>query len=128
MENTLENKTKFFAQYWGQQVLSWSGDTSSHRFNIIGKSNLPIRKGDYLELKPLSAISDEECLQISKWLENNESGFDARPCNIKTYARVYARKCYYVSDYLRSKGYAIPFMGISVEQLIEYGFVKLKQY
>lgn len=31
-----------------------------------------------------------------------------------------------VSDYLRSKGYAVPFMGLSVETLIEYGWVRLR--
>jgi len=29
-------------------------------------------------------------------------------------------------DYLRSKGYALPYMGLSVEELIEYGWVELK--
>lgn len=29
-------------------------------------------------------------------------------------------------DYIRSKGYALPWMGLSVEQQIEYGWIKLK--
>jgi hypothetical protein len=29
-------------------------------------------------------------------------------------------------DYLRSKGYALPWMGLSVDELVEYGWVKLK--
>jgi hypothetical protein len=33
---------------------------------------------------------------------------------------------YFITDYLRSKGYALPFMGLSVEQQISYGWVKLK--
>lgn len=31
-----------------------------------------------------------------------------------------------IVDFLRSKSYAIPYMGLSVEKLIEYGWVKLK--
>jgi len=34
---------------------------------------------------------------------------------------------YAIIDFLRSKGYALPFMGLSVEQQIEYGWSKLKQ-
>lgn len=29
-------------------------------------------------------------------------------------------------DYLRSKGYALPYLGISVEEQIEFGWIKLK--
>lgn len=32
---------------------------------------------------------------------------------------------YAVCDYLRSKGYALSFMGLSVDQLVEYGWVSL---
>jgi len=32
-----------------------------------------------------------------------------------------------IADYLRECGYAIPFNGISVKQLVEYGWVKLSQ-
>lgn len=31
-----------------------------------------------------------------------------------------------IYDYLRSKGYALPWMGLSVDELVEYGWVKLK--
>lgn len=31
------------------------------------------------------------------------------------------------SDYLRSKGYVLPYMDLSVEDLIEYNWVKLKE-
>lgn len=33
--------------------------------------------------------------------------------------------CAYLCDYFRAKGYALPFMGISVNKLIEYGWIKL---
>ena len=32
----------------------------------------------------------------------------------------------YEIDYLRSKGYALPYMDLSVEDLISYGWIKLK--
>ena len=30
-------------------------------------------------------------------------------------------------DYLRSKGYALPWMDLSVEDLVKYGWIKLKE-
>ena len=33
----------------------------------------------------------------------------------------FSRGCPEAYDYLRSKGYALPWMGLSVEKLIEYG-------
>jgi len=30
-------------------------------------------------------------------------------------------------DFLRSKGYALPFMGLSVDELVNYGWIKFKQ-
>ena len=30
-------------------------------------------------------------------------------------------------DYFRSKGYALPYMDLSVEDLVKYGWVKLKE-
>jgi len=32
-----------------------------------------------------------------------------------------------IVDHLRSKGYALPWMGLSIEDLIEYGWVKIKE-
>jgi hypothetical protein len=34
-------------------------------------------------------------------------------------------KFIYASDYLRSKGYALPWMGLSVEDMVEAGWIKL---
>lgn len=141
MENTLENKSKFFAQYWGQQVMSWSGDTSSHMFNIIGKSNFPIRKGDYLELTQLSQITDEDAFVLGRHqVENSQkyiSGYVKEKDNFGIWVLLLTKeggtefyldtKTPFSVDYLRSKGYALPFMGLSVEQLIEYGWVKIKE-
>ena len=100
MKNTLENKTKFFAQYYGQKVLLDDNLTVNFTRLHYGIEDF---KNWWLELKPLSEISNEDALEISDF--------------------VYAdRKV----DYLRSKGYAIPWNGISVEEMIEFGWVKLK--
>jgi len=104
-----ENKAKFFALYWGQAVL-WEPFIGQNVFvdqhfswDLVGRAFY------YLNLKPLSQISDEDV----------EEG----------YWHLYA---YHIPvsainiDYLRSKGYALPWMGLSVEELVDAGWVKLK--
>lgn len=110
MENTLENKAKFFAQYWGQEVLTTFFGSGFY----IDRDLYPISSGSFfLVLKPLSSITDEDA---------GESGYD----NAKSMlSDNYLVNSPYVFDYLRSRGYALPWMGLSVEQLIEYGWVKL---
>lgn len=107
-KNTLENKAKFFAQYWGQNVVGNIGDY----FNRT-----------YLELTPLSQISDEDAIEVS---ERCVPGNDKRIDNIKQHCRIYAMQSSLISDYLRSKGYALPWNGITVEEQIEFGWIKLK--
>ena len=122
-ENTLENKAKFFAQYWGQHVLYFSSDFLRKIDNLTLDS---VENDDYLELKPLSQISDEDAIKISKEFPNFKSDirnsvkelfqeFDVLELSMET------------GDYLRSKGYALPWMDLSVEDLVEYGWVKLKE-
>ena len=58
-ENTLENKAKFFAQYWGQHLIIMGSF-----LRIIDHVTLDsVENDDYLELKPLSQISDEDVVQ-----------------------------------------------------------------
>jgi len=126
MENTLENKSKFFALYWGQMVginSSWSANQGRfivNQFSIghLGNSNI------LLELKPLSSISEGDALEVSKLCVH---GDNKRVDNIKSWARIYAMQSSLINDYLRSKGYALPWMGLSVEKQIEYGWVKLEK-
>jgi hypothetical protein len=49
---------------------------------------------------------------VSAIIDGNHRGFDTNII-IKSH------------QYLVSKGYALPYMGLSVEQLIEYGWIKL---
>ncbi len=129
MENTIHNKEKFFAQYWGQEVaIQNEGGGTGFRYDI-NEATITDIKSDYLLLTPLSMISDEDALQVGMlhdvphlkntliigkaiihWLNVNSK---SRDLNIE------------IIDFLRSKGYALPFMGLSVEQQIEYGWVKL---
>ena len=131
LENTLENKSKFFAQYWGQDVLCrviFGKNKNEIIMHNTPCSNLKLGEiiDSYLELKPLSRISDEDAIEISKEYPAFGSNirnsvkelfqeFDDLELSIKT------------GDYLRSKGYALSYMYLSVEDLVEYGWVKLKE-
>lgn len=60
LENTLANKAKFFALYWGQLILFSDGV----RFPNILKFG--IETNEYLELTPLSQITDEDAIEVAK--------------------------------------------------------------
>lgn len=106
-ENTLENKAKFFAQYWGQHVLYFSSDFLRKIDNLTLDS---VENDDFLELKPISKISDEEAINLGYGnVSHLKSNLDR---NI---------------DQLRNLGFAVPWMDLEVEDLIDYGWIKLKE-
>lgn len=115
MENTLANKAKFFAQYWGQKVRCW--DTGSpEELGVVGSTFIvkPYLIKTHLLLKPLSSITDEDA---------EEAGISNK--RLKQHILFPHIMTPLMSEILKSKGYALPYMGLSVEKLIEYGWVKL---
>ena len=122
-QNTLENKARFFAQYFGQHVLYFSSDFLRKIDNLTLDS---IENDDYLELKPISQISDEDAIEVSK--EYPAFGSDIRN-SVKELFKEWnvLELSIETGDFLRSKGYALSYMDLSVEDLVEYGWVKLKE-
>lgn len=110
MENTLENKSKFFAIYYNQKVLK----VTKNRLDIVSKSWNWEHSSFYLELTPLSQITDEDAC--------NAGITKARLKNHINHPHIMTP---FMCDYLRSKGYALPWMWLSVEQLVSFGWVKL---
>jgi len=164
MENTIENKGKFFALYWGQRVLMYPKDNLAGRSGGIDVVNwlisTEVSLNGFLELKPLSQISDEDAIELSKiiapdlfmsagndnkhfidrrfepdWItvrhrrkiQSVDIDFDGYTC-ICNEEEEYLRNPYAHSgiDFLRSKCYALPWNGITVEKMIEYNWIKLK--
>lgn len=148
-ENTLENKRKFFAQYWGQKILLHVIDVDDILLLLNDEMANDV-KNWLLYLIPLSQISDEDVIQgimftynktyedLGEILEvkhyNTFSSITTTRAgeNFKTHRsfhhwngdrKIGSMEC----DYLRSKGYALPWMDLSVEDLVEYGWVKLKE-
>ena len=139
MENTVENKSRFFAQYWGQKILI--RNHKSEQYDDMITCSLTNWSGwensMLLELKPLSAISDEDKKEIAKLLgytgnnikveyeENGYRGFMLTAFNGSKKFILLNELPIIVGDYLRSKEYALPFHDLTVQQQIEYGWIKL---
>ena len=155
LENILENKAKFFAQYWRQDVLCrviFGKNKNEIIMHNTPCSNLKLGEiiDSYLELKPLSQISDEDLIQLTyipegwkifkiyhttrdgysavkirKLYDDNDLKFNAD--GYKYDMKTLSVKMANTVDYLRSKGYALPWMDLSVEDLVKYGWIKLKE-
>jgi hypothetical protein len=104
-----QEKARFFAQYYGQHILRsslWASSIKSCKLypEVIGDDD---KYKFYLLLTPLSMITDED-RDITSNLSFKESDIPQ------------------AIDYLRSKGYSVPWMGISVEEQVQRGWIKLK--
>lgn len=126
MENNNKNFERFKAQYYGQKV------GATRYAGALNITNSSFKNIEWLELTPLSDITDEDAIDAYKKLYpksleeiyeyiigikefiENETGVHNMNDIINC------------TDYLRSKGYALPYMDLSVDDLINYGWIKLK--
>lgn len=178
-----ENKAKFFALYWGQEIFRYRNvdKISPQAINIhvdyYTLNPTVVFEFGYIVLKPLSSISDEDAIEVAKICHQMDNGWEIvkrnntefgsvhlhRKGNVNDiyhtsitfhYAEVIANHHFlktedddavsfkvnigkinltekkpvpYIAivDYLRSKGYALPWMGLSVEEMVEAGWIKL---
>jgi len=146
MENTFENKERFFANYWKQQVLTFNDEYESTDTYLLDGSIDDYTK---LLLKPLSSITDEDAIEVAKLLNISSyfiDGFKNRNIGLISFHKdsdyivfyeSFYRKVidgeitdnnypFIFSDYMRQNGYAIEWHLLSVEQQIEYNWIKLK--
>lgn len=126
MENTKINKAKFFAQYWDQSV----GCTQYQSNFKIGKSNF--LNVEWLNLTPLSAISDEDAMtaiRIVKVYVRRDGAYITEHVPIENIKKSFLDVPIWrldLADFLRSRGYLLPFHDLTPEMLIEYGWAKTK--
>lgn len=128
--NTPENKAKFFALYWGQRLMCIprKRDTVKVEVSYLNESKLD----EYLELRPLHSITDDEAIEVAKLLWKNWDLTNPKPVIklITEYlsGEIEATRLFNVisvADYLRSNAFALPFHDLSVQDLQDYGWVKL---
>lgn len=111
MENTISNKRKFFGLYTGQDV-----------FEKMTIESYRTSDGGILNLRSVSSITDDELLELREFIK-----MDLIP-NVAIQllrSQLKYRLGDDYKDWLRSKGFLMPFMDLSVEQIIEYGWVKI---
>lgn len=136
LENTAEDKAKFFAQHYRQKVMR------TDQTSLILCDPVAIGHGDwYLELTPLSQITKEDAIDVFDLLFSYSETHKNKPKDFKiefgkdwasiifndAYGHFFPKDYVQMIDFLRSKGYALPWMGISVETLTEWGWIKLKE-
>lgn len=166
IENTLENRTKFVLQYCGQDILRAGTATfEEFQYSECVQFTYTIGKSSYLDLTPLSQITDEHAIEVIK-IFKGYSGMHKSTTKIDRDSKEIFKQFYwtnpfvdggfqgiddqtvianfsnegihvlksnresdywYALDFLRSQGYALPWMGISVQELIEWGWVKIKE-
>ncbi len=125
-----EIKAKYFALYYGLPVIrwhQWNNEVPNGRVTMnipMQGGNFTVDEGWYLELKPLSSISDEDAILIGYLHKENFMAVykygDIHPVDI---------------DILRQLGYATDFTTIvdveqvtySVSDLVELNVIKLKK-
>lgn len=67
MENNLENKAKFFAQYYGQKVLSSENTIEEITpYRLHKDIGMGFIIDSCLELTPLSDITNEDAIEVAK--------------------------------------------------------------
>lgn len=137
IENTLENKAKFFAMYFMQRVYNNSNYPEDKNILLDYALLSYPDKSEYLELKPLSSISDEDaeyCIgktECSMKKNNPDSAdYGMSPSAIFVNS-IIDHSSYFIgrheADYLRSKGYAVKWMDKTVKEQMDYGWIKLKE-
>lgn len=120
MKNTLEDKLKFFTNYWGQFVLLHEDWNDECWFGVHAKSMLFVEKdggaGYYLELKSLDSLKNKEAKKMGYrnakeaiyWLSKEE--LDQSQV-----------------DNLRANGFAVDYRDVTVEQQLAWGWIKIKK-
>lgn len=129
MENTPENKAKFFSLYFEQFIMNEQGRRGISISNVSAIGHMTTRfKEAWIELISLNDITIEE----AQFIVRNE-GFNPDWGCRDTVKAIFLKYKFSNSlktssiDYLRSKGYALDWMGCRFEVFIEFGWVKIKE-
>jgi hypothetical protein len=122
-------KSRFFAQYYGQEILRWHQWVEETPDSKVDLSIPAIdKKGWFIKLKPLSKITKKDLEKLKFGNISNKKVtfiFDSYNRHWSSSCGSYGTLLLKDIDYLRSKGYAVPFMEHSVDDLVSFGWVQL---
>lgn len=123
-------KSRFFAQYWGQEICQTKGGKYA-----IDEDCFPLWNKSYLELKPLSKITNEDAEKLQYTLVNvvgldgliRQNSIDLVKEVVSNYEQI---DCLFMlpssfSDLARELGYAIDWNNYKVSKQIKLGWVQL---
>lgn len=128
---TQEFKGRYKALYFGQEVLVSPTATMGQTITL-GKV-IPIGEepdDSFLRLRSLESITDEEAVEVARiWLEKT-NGLGVHPATGIEYIKAHAKEQFKrvdcgLIDYLRSRSFALPYLGVSVDEMVKEGFVEL---
>lgn len=128
MKINKEVQLKVFAQYFGNEIIldkhdiytGFTVDSAVMRHianETIGNPSL--------YLKPLSSISDEDLNEVANLASSLSPENIIEAIEKKTTYMLLIDKAIRVNQYLQSKGYALPYLEYSVEDLVKSGIYKL---
>ena len=139
MLNTTENKLKFFAQYFGQRVLKNKNLNEPFNKNVVYDMLFDSYVNKhidffYLELRSIDSITDDECVEYFNLLYDNSRRNQEKIIAIKSDIKrgkmfrqlLHFEKSIIALDFLRSKGFLVPFMNLKTDQILEFGWAKIK--
>lgn len=119
-------KAKIFAPYVGvSKIYNKHGIQSTLTYSMLDDYFTTYFDTAYIKLTSLENITDDDLNELSEHLEViypenfvnsivENSSYGANPNN-----------CIAAIDYLRSKGYALPYMNYTIHYLVELGIYKL---
>lgn len=125
MINILETQIAYYSLYFGQYFFFPYGNDEVHSVNLESLST-HFKDISYLLLKPLSLIDEKQCLRVAE-LWSGETFYKENLNLQMQYIFTYKMHLmpYKVCDYLRKEGFAVPFGDLSIEKLIDYGWLEL---
>lgn len=139
MAMTTEIKENIFALYWKQNVRRYKPTYGSHKTTIVNGQSF---QGALL-LKNLSNITNDDIIEVcvinGDTLPENKELIDEdgiqsakediissfKPWDGNGNGFIECRNVCHIIDFLRSRSYALPAMGFSVDQLVEEGIFQL---
>lgn len=119
-EINIENKARFIALYTPYGEI-WKKSNEGHQLKVA-TGNI------CLNLKSLSSITEQDLLELADFagLDNEELDKNWRDGVNEIVDHFNDEDAFLVlGDYFRYRGYAIPWMGITVDEQIKAGWIKL---
>lgn len=131
-QNTIENKARFHALYWGQKVFVFN-DEGQYKPGVTYEVDGSSDEHTFLELRSLPDITDEEATAVAKIWEDSEKIISPEEYDgwtkeviLDAIPEMENVMLLRAADYLRSRGFLLPYLDLSIEQILEYGWARIK--